>query len=1003
MVRAEDSSNRHKLIDVLRGTQELAYLRLFLDYHGLGLLWSWGYDLEDIYLKGDILETLAILPIPHRTALKDSKILDLVEKWSKQTENEAIRSKDNLSITAQLPLVVEPTSSSSPPQVSVKKEERRDEQDDPLGKEVKLEVIENGVSISPNQIKDHVSPKSSLVDDDTNSSTKLADKVKQSSVECEISVKIEEETKTAELPSAANSDIQVEIELGSEIEIKPELNGVVDTDAKPSGDGLESQSSDTKKTTEFGKARDVRSASTSSNSTVSGGATPVSTTTSIGDRIIGRRISVKSRGEVKDENNKENKAVKAIIRPIPDIRRLANKLLYAWKDLKEGFRIPRLERQKRLEDEKEADRKAFEMEERRAKGLPLTSEIDLKRGIDNSRNNALANILGLRKKLKRPQDEKRPPENTVNQTLHTPNSASSVPNNDSGGPTPPKMHKEAHRMQFEMDLMRKQYEEALSNYHKQMEQYRSMIQQQSQPLGPHNLQHQPNIPSILNSHQNIDISQPIGPISHLSPYRQGSAILSVTSGAGPPQPPPPPPALASMYGGDQSVYQGYQMVNDYSGTSVAQSYSSIPVYSDHNPSLPVGSPHINHVNISISTTSNTFFEEECSERKENYYNSDPTTASANSSHQSSRPCVNPLLIECTNSQDHNFMSDEKAVVQTDYGVEYVPIKEDSKRNPNTKITTSNTCKTTCSDSMFNNVYPAPGTYYLTKEGPCYFIPPLVDGRGQQIELNIFQDIPQPYPPSLTKESISTALPPNWRSTRDKDGNIYYYNRLTKTVQWELPSINMNNLTYDSGKLKLKEGVVVSNADSTSTPRDESLPKLSNCITIIPISTVATTTTVMAANRTRTPSTPLPSEDASPHILSQEPSLVNGESRTPNVAVNENSNECSGTPSHTLPGSYEPDPLITKPHINNFKDHANNSVITNCSSIMEINDGELIAANRRSRNERVEKRIKDRFKAEMSEHIKYCLNPYRKLDCSIGRILSNEHFKYVARKVSFLTL
>ena len=67
--------------------------------------------------------------------------------------------------------------------------------------------------------------------------------------------------------------------------------------------------------------------------------------------------------------------------------------------------------------------------------------------------------------------------------------------------------------------------------------------------------------------------------------------------------------------------------------------------------------------------------------------------------------------------------------------------------------------------------------------------------------------------------------------------------------------------------------------------------------------------------------------------------------------------------------------------------------------MEINDGDLIASNRRDRSDKKERRIKEKFKAEMSEHIKYCLNPYRKIDCRVGRILCNDDFKYVARRVS----
>ena len=38
---------------------------------------------------------------------------------------------------------------------------------------------------------------------------------------------------------------------------------------------------------------------------------------------------------------------------------------------------------------------------------------------------------------------------------------------------------------------------------------------------------------------------------------------------------------------------------------------------------------------------------------------------------------------------------------------------------------------------------------------------------------------------------------------------------------------------------------------------------------------------------------------------------------------------------------------------------------------------------------------------MSSYIVVCLNPYRKPDCKLGRIVSTDDFKHLARKVSSL--
>ena len=34
--------------------------------------------------------------------------------------------------------------------------------------------------------------------------------------------------------------------------------------------------------------------------------------------------------------------------------------------------------------------------------------------------------------------------------------------------------------------------------------------------------------------------------------------------------------------------------------------------------------------------------------------------------------------------------------------------------------------------------------------------------------------------------VRIKLPPNWRTARDREGRLYYYNRRTKEVSWEPP-------------------------------------------------------------------------------------------------------------------------------------------------------------------------------------------------------------------------
>uniref|UniRef100_A0A2C9JLJ7 Histone-lysine N-methyltransferase n=1 Tax=Biomphalaria glabrata TaxID=6526 RepID=A0A2C9JLJ7_BIOGL len=89
MVRAEKVQHRMAILKILQNTTEAACLRLFLDYHGLPLFWSWMADIgtadysEDTQeLKLLMLSVLKCLPITNKTVLKESKILDIVERWA---------------------------------------------------------------------------------------------------------------------------------------------------------------------------------------------------------------------------------------------------------------------------------------------------------------------------------------------------------------------------------------------------------------------------------------------------------------------------------------------------------------------------------------------------------------------------------------------------------------------------------------------------------------------------------------------------------------------------------------------------------------------------------------------------------------------------------------------------------------------------------------------------------------------------------------------------------
>ena len=87
------------LMFCVQDTKEDTCLRLFLDYHGLKLIWSWMVDLPPSaqQLRKEILRTLNLLPIRDRTILADSKVLVVVQKWAHQMAKESEEAGDSSS------------------------------------------------------------------------------------------------------------------------------------------------------------------------------------------------------------------------------------------------------------------------------------------------------------------------------------------------------------------------------------------------------------------------------------------------------------------------------------------------------------------------------------------------------------------------------------------------------------------------------------------------------------------------------------------------------------------------------------------------------------------------------------------------------------------------------------------------------------------------------------------------------------------------------------------
>ncbi|OAD55578.1 Histone-lysine N-methyltransferase SETD2 [Eufriesea mexicana] len=89
MVRSRELEHRTRLLRLIQSGEQPCR-RLFLDYHGLRLIWSYVMDIstndsdEAQQFRLEVLKTLNTLPIPNKTMLMDSKIYNVIEKWSRR-------------------------------------------------------------------------------------------------------------------------------------------------------------------------------------------------------------------------------------------------------------------------------------------------------------------------------------------------------------------------------------------------------------------------------------------------------------------------------------------------------------------------------------------------------------------------------------------------------------------------------------------------------------------------------------------------------------------------------------------------------------------------------------------------------------------------------------------------------------------------------------------------------------------------------------------------------
>lgn len=770
MVRAEDKQSRFKLLEIIRQTKEPACIRLLLDYHALQLLWSWMVDQEDVYLKAEIISVLEILPVPNRTALKDSKVLEVIEKWAAEKHAADVKVEGRRSIDA----------------------------------------------------------------------------------------------KPEEAKKLTNGDLEA---------------------AKPDSDDKKPDSDD--------KKLDIVDDATQS-------ADPKSSAHLKNYHII----------------KKEAKSAVDLTQPAksaPNIAVMAVRLLSLWKDLKEGYRIPRLERLKRHEDEKEADRKAME------------NEAEM-----NARLNNTASFL--RRTTKRPLDGAR----QFGANYHkAPHSSHHPPSGDQGS-SANKISKEEHRVSYNIDLMRKNYEEAMKQYRKQMEQYNLALQQQFSMNGAIPMPIQPPLPPAPPN------------VGNLFPTTASAGVQPLNQPLGQPlgQPLDQPLSQPATVSQSPSFPNSYNSSNLYSSDKPTNDFKAehTPVFNDHqqpqhyppesdyvgqsNQAAPTSYPQqqqelvtYNHLYTYDQQSIETGSTDVCMEPDESQQSttSEPLEKSWNTVYSELTGGLQSNTIVCTNEQ-HTFSEND---LQSDY--QFVA---ESMGN--------------CSE-LYGDIYPRPGTY-LVSDGRTFFMPCYSDGcPPEQMVVECNFDLPN-------QQLSKRPLPENWKSAKTPNGYYYYYNRITRQVQWS-PPFDRTELPNSTVANQADQNVVVSSAaDSTSTPKFDTSSIDASKINLATLNEILKMSNGLAStgDGELDPRKRLKQEDDSQEPLNSGLSL-------------ELENKIIKFPTYQ----------------------------------------QLKAERRKSTKERQKefKENKERFKAELSEHIKSLLKPYLRHDCKASKILCDDDFKQVARRVS----
>lgn len=162
-IKAEEVSDRKKLLDIIKATKSEISLRLFVDYHGLEILCLWMRDPEaDCDFKATIIDVLEKLPIPNKTKVVESNVFRMIERWATEEPKSVTPAELHVNINSNSEFNT--TSTTTPSSPDKRLLEKGDD-------EIELPSINNGSCTKSQESTKSQTDADTLTNDDSNASS----------------------------------------------------------------------------------------------------------------------------------------------------------------------------------------------------------------------------------------------------------------------------------------------------------------------------------------------------------------------------------------------------------------------------------------------------------------------------------------------------------------------------------------------------------------------------------------------------------------------------------------------------------------------------------------------------------------------------------------------------------------------------------------------------------------------------------------------------------------